>query len=237
MDARFSRTVMLTGKEDFISISKKHVVIFGLGGVGSYVCEALARFGIEYMSLIDSDTVDISNINRQLFALNSTVGRKKIHVAEERIKDINPKAAVKAYDSFVLPENTASLMEKIYDFGGEKRSIDFLVDAIDTVSAKIALAEYCKEHELPLISSMGTGNKLDPSLFEITDIYKTSVCPLCKVMRKELKDRGIEKLTVLYSKEQPIKTGSRTPGSVSFVPSVAGLRIAGYVIKQLSGKF
>ena len=233
MNEGFSRTLMLVEDDDFNRISGRHVVVFGLGGVGSYVCEALARFGIKYLSLIDADTVDISNINRQLYALHSTVGRKKIEVASERIHDIDPGADIMTYDTFVLPENISDVMTEIESFGGQNRHPDYVIDAIDTISAKIALAEYCEKNEIPLISSMGTGNKLDPFRFEICDIQKTSVCPLCKVMRRELKNRGVKKLTVLYSKEQPVKTGTRTPGSVSFVPSVAGLEIAGYVIKDM----
>lgn len=238
MGNEFSRTILLLGEESFERIRDSHVAVFGLGGVGSYVCEALARFGIKRLSLIDSDTVEESNINRQLYALHSTVGMKKTEAASERIRDINPEAEIKTYDTFVLPENLPSLMEGIgsWPFTGGASGPDYIVDAIDTVSAKIALAEYCEKRAIPLISSMGTGNKLDPSMFEICDIKKTSVCPLCRVMRRELKERGIEKLTVLYSKEQPLKTGSRTPGSVSFVPSVAGLMIAGYVIKSLGTK-
>ena len=238
MGNEFSRTILLLGEENFERIRDSHVAVFGLGGVGSYVCEALARFGIKRLSLIDSDTVEESNINRQLYALHSTVGMKKTEAASERIRDINPEAEIKTYDTFVLPENLPSLMEDIgsWPFTGGASRPDYIVDAIDTVSAKIALAEYCEKRAIPLISSMGTGNKLDPFMFEICDIKKTSVCPLCRVMRRELKERGIEKLTVLYSKEQPQKTGSRTPGSLSFVPSAAGLMIAGHVINSLRTK-
>lgn len=233
MNEEFSRMIMLVGNDAFNRISDKHVAVFGLGGVGSYVCEALARSGVRYLSLIDADTVDISNINRQLYALHSTLGRKKIEVASERIHDIDPSAEVMTYDTFVLPENISDVMAQIESFGGKNRRPDYIVDAIDTISAKIALAEYCERKGIPCISSMGTGNKLDPFKFEISDIQKTSVCPLCRVMRRELKNRGINKLTVLYSKEPPLKTGTRTPGSVSFVPSAAGLKIAGYVINDM----
>ncbi len=231
----FSRSRLVLGN----SIEKlygTHVAVFGIGGVGSYAVEALARTGVGKLSLIDADTVSISNINRQLVALHSTVGKLKTAVAKERIADINPKAQVIEYPIFFTAENAHKI-----DFS----EFDYVVDAIDTVSSKILLAQLCAEKNIPIISSMGTGNKLDPTMFEICDISKTSVCPLARVMRRELKARGVRNLKVLYSKEEPITpqydenseekgTGRRkAPGSVAFVPSCAGLIIAGEVIKDL----
>lgn len=233
----FSRTERLIGSDNQQKLYNSTVIIFGVGGVGSHCIEALARSGIGHLILVDNDTVSITNINRQSIAYHSTVGQYKTQVMKERILDINPKAQVETFETFVLPENLDALF-------GSLGTIDYIIDAIDTVSAKLALAEYAHTHQIPLISSMGTGNKLHGELFEITDITKTSVCPLCRVMRKELKKRGISHLKVLYSKEQPLTpilpneevTNKRTvPGSVAFVPPVAGLLIAGEVVRELIG--
>lgn len=221
---QFSRTIRLLGKEKINKLQTKKVAVFGLGGVGSYVVEALCRMGVGHLVLIDHDTVDISNINRQIYALHSTIGRNKVDIAKERCLDINPNVKITTYKQFYLPEKG---LEYMFD------DCDFVVDAIDTITAKIALIESCSNRNIAVISSMGTGNKLDPSRFEIVNIHATSVCPLAKVMRRELKKRNITNCTVLYSKETPIKVDSSTPGSVSFVPSVAGLMIAGHVISKL----
>ncbi|MBE7082842.1 MAG: tRNA threonylcarbamoyladenosine dehydratase [Clostridiales bacterium] len=221
---RFDRTKNLIGSEKVNLLTSKKVAIFGIGGVGGYVLEGLARAGIQNFVLIDDDVVSKSNINRQIIALESTIGKNKVDVAKARVLDINPKARVQAICQFVTLEYVQNM-----DFS----KIDYVVDAIDNITAKIALAEQSQKQGFKLISCMGTGNKLCPEMFEIADIYKTSVCPLAKVMRKELKDRGVKNLTVLYSKEQPIKTEQRTPASISFTPSIAGLRIAEYVIKDL----
>ena len=212
-------------------------MVFGVGGVGSHCIEALARSGVGKLILIDNDTVSLTNINRQSIAYHSTVGKYKTKVMEERIRDICPEIQVVTYELFVLPDNLETLFTE---------KVDYIIDAIDTVTAKIALVQLAKEKNIPIICSMGTGNKLHPEMFEITDISKTSVCPLCKVMRKELKARGIRKLKVLYSKEVPVDITNRVteeekgnrrslPGSVSFVPPVAGLIIAGEVIRELAG--
>ena len=225
MDNRFSRTELLIVKESIEKLNKSKVAVFGIGGVGSYVVEGLARAGVGSFILVDKDEVDITNINRQIIATTKTVGRPKVEVAKKRILEINPEAKVEIYQEFFMPETKGILDE----------SIDYIVDAVDTVTAKIELIVRANKLNIPIISSMGTGNKLDPSKFEVTDIYKTSVCPLAKVMRKELKIRGIKKLKVVYSKEEPIKQEERgVPASISFVPSVAGLIIAGEVIKNLS---
>ena len=219
---QFDRTEKLICKENVEKIKSKKVIIFGVGGVGSFVCEGLARAGVGFITIVDSDKVSISNINRQIIALHSTIGRPKVEVMKERILDINPNAKVHALQKFVSKENLQEFNLKEYDF---------VIDAIDNITAKIELAVMCENLGINLISCMGTGNKLKPELFEIDDIYKTSVCPLAKVMRRELKAREVSKLTVLYSKEQPINlTGERTPASISFTPSIAGLRIAEYVI-------
>lgn len=237
----FSRTELLIGKKGLENLKRATVMVFGVGGVGSHCIEALARSGIGRLILIDNDTVSQTNINRQSIAYQSTVGEYKTKLMKQRIWDICPDTDVITYETFVLPENLPEI------FGELKRQIkiDYIIDAIDTVTAKLALAEYAKEQEIPIISCMGTGNKLHPELFEITDISKTSVCPLCKVMRKELKNRGIYHLKVLYSKEKPIdvsgkdigeEKGTRRtlPGSISFVPPVAGLLIAGEVIRNIA---
>ena len=231
----FSRTELLIGEEGLQRLRHATVMILGVGGVGSHCIEALARSGVGKLILVDNDTVSLTNINRQSIAYHSTVGRYKTHVMKERIADICPQTEVITYEMFVLPEN----MEQIF----EQRP-DYIIDAIDTVTAKIALVEKALELDIPIVSSMGTGNKLHGELFEITDISKTSVCPLCKVMRKELRARGIYHLKVVYSREKPIDVSQRTtdeekgsrrslPGSVSFVPPIAGLLIAGEVIREL----
>ena len=226
---QFSRTELLIGKENVKKLNKSKVAIFGIGGVGSYVVEGLARTGIGKFVLIDKDKVDITNLNRQIIATHKTVGKAKVEVSKERILEINPNAEVKIYEEFFMPESEGILDE----------TIDYIVDAVDTVTAKIELVIRANKLNIPIISSMGTGNKLDPTRFEVTDIYKTEVCPLAKVMRKELKSRGIKKLKVVYSKEEPVKVlqkeegKKQSPASISFVPSVAGLIIAGEVVKDL----
>ena len=225
----FCRTEYLIGQEALQKLKNSKVAIFGIGGVGSYVVEALARVGIGNFILVDKDTVSISNLNRQLIATLNTIGKNKVDIAKERILSINPNAKVKTFADFFMPGNTNIL----------DNSITYIVDAIDTVTAKIELVIQAKKLDIPIISSMGTGNKLDPTKFEISDIYDTSVCPLAKVMRKELKSRNISHLKVLYSKEKPIKTniidenGKLIPGTISFVPSVAGLIIAKEVVFDL----
>lgn len=231
MENQFSRTELVIGKEALETLKNAKVAVFGVGGVGSYVVEGLARAGIGSFIIVDNDEVSISNINRQLIATHKTVGRPKVEVVKERILDINPDAKVEIFKEFFMPD-TKDLFDE---------TCSYVVDAIDTVTAKIDLIQRAKRLNVPIISCMGTGNKLDPTKFEITDINKTSVCPLAKVMRKELKQRGIKKLKVLYSKEEPIKFETkkgerRVPGSVSFVPSVAGLIIAGEVIKDIINK-
>ncbi|WP_027090596.1 tRNA threonylcarbamoyladenosine dehydratase [Thomasclavelia saccharogumia] len=221
---QFARIVKMTNQEWLENLQTKKVAVFGLGGVGSYVVEALVRNGIGEIVLVDHDKIDITNLNRQIYALHSTLGMNKVDVAKARCLDINPNLKITTYQQFYLPDQG---MEEIFS------DCDFVVDAVDTVKAKIALIENCHKLKIRIISSMGTGNKLKPECFEITDIFKTSVCPLARVMRRELKIRGIKKCPVLYSKEQPQKVADATPGSVSFVPSVAGLMIAGYVIKEL----
>lgn len=223
MEEQFSRTVSLLGQDAFNSIQGKRVLILGIGGVGGFVAEALARAGVENFTLVDNDVVSLSNINRQIIALNSTLGRAKVDVMKERILDINPLAVVSARQEFITPSSIAN-----DDF-----SFDYVIDCIDNITAKIALAIESEKRGFKLISCMGTGNKLKPEMFEIADIYKTSVCPLAKIMRKKLKDENVKKLTVLYSKEEPINNGkTRVPASISFTPSIAGLRIAEYVIKE-----
>lgn len=225
MEHEFSRTELLLGGGAVRRLAESHVTVFGIGGVGSHCIEALARGGVGRLTLVDSDVVSVSNINRQSIALHSTVGRYKTQVMRERLLDINPELKICLSEKFVLPGNAAGFFEE---------RPDFIVDAIDTVSAKLALAELALERGVPIVSCMGTGNKLDPSAFEIADIYETGVCPLCRVMRRELKKRGIPGLTVLYSREKPLVRGP-VPGSVSFVPPAAGLMLAGYVIRQLLG--
>lgn len=225
MKDQYSRTEMIIGTEAVEKLKKASVIVFGIGGVGSYVVEGLARAGVGKLTLVDNDTVDITNINRQLPALHSTVGKSKAEVMADRVKDINPDCDVKAIECFFMPDTAND-----FDF----RDYDYVVDAIDTVTGKLALIDKAYQENTSVISSMGTGNKLDPSQFKITAIEKTKVCPLAKVMRKELKNRGIKGVKVLYSEEEPIRhEGGSTPGSISFVPSVAGLMIAGEVIRDL----
>lgn len=229
MKKTLERTALIYGKETLEALENKKVMVVGLGGVGGYVVEALTRMGIGHFILIDHDVVSESNINRQLIATYQTIGQKKINVMKERMLTIQPEVDVKTLDMFVLPENIDSI-----NFEG----VDYIVDAIDCVTAKIALILKAKELNIPIISSMGTGNKVNPALLEITDIYKTSMCPLAKVMRHELKKRGIKKLKVLYSKEEQQKNiivdgKKRAPGSTPFVPSSAGLLIASEVTADL----
>lgn len=234
MKEQYIRTAMLLGEDGLEKLQKKRVAIFGLGGVGGYVAEALARSGIGALDLIDHDTVAESNLNRQIIATYDTIGSLKTEVMKERIGSVNRDCIVRTYEEFYLPE-------KASDFPFEE--YDYVVDAIDTVTAKIDLAVRMEQLGIPLISSMGTGNKLNPAMLEVTDIYKTSVCPLAKVMRRELKKRGVKKLKVVYSKEEAITpyklvedkedTRKATPGSTAFVPAVAGLLIAGEVVKDL----
>ncbi|WP_295086712.1 tRNA threonylcarbamoyladenosine dehydratase [Ruminococcus sp.] len=245
MSERFSRTQLLFGEEAMNILARSHVAVFGIGGVGGYTVEALARSGIGALDLIDDDKVCITNINRQIIALNSTIGMYKVDAAAHRIHEINPDCKVKCHRMFYMPDTA----DKI-DF----TQYDYVVDAIDTVTGKIEIIMQAQNNGVPVISSMGAGNKLDPTAFEVSDIYKTSVCPLAKVMRYHLKRRNVKKLKVVYSKEQPIppkgqaaadgsgetdmRTGSArraTPGSTAFVPSVVGLIIAGEVIKDLTG--
>lgn len=228
MEGKFNRTELLLGSEAMEKLRGARVAVFGAGGVGGYVIEALARSGVGAIDIIDNDTVSLSNINRQIFALHSTIGEYKVDVAARRIADINPDAKVTVYKTFFMPDNADE-----FDF----KEYDYIVDAIDTVTAKIELVMRADEANVPIISSMGTGNKVNPTIFEVADIYKTSVCPLAKVMRYELKRRGIKKLKVVYSKEIPQKTDlgvGRVPASCAFVPPVAGLTIAGEVIKDLT---
>lgn len=233
METIDSRTRLLLGDTNMRLLRNAHVAVFGVGGVGGYVCEALARCGVGSLDLIDSDTVSVSNLNRQILALHSTVGRDKTEVMRERIADIDSSVQVRTYKIFFTPENASD-----FDFS----QYTYVVDAIDTVSGKIALAEHCHEANVPLISSMGAGNKLHPELFEIADIYETSVCPLARVMRTELRKRGIPKLKVVYSKEIPQKPADgkapesrrrHLPGSISFTPSAAGLILAGAVVRDI----
>lgn len=226
---QFERTALLLGKASVERLARKRVAVFGVGGVGGFVCEGLVRAGIGAIDIVDKDTVALSNLNRQLIALHSTVGKNKVDVLEERLKDINKNLIIKKYKCFFLPETSDT-----FDF----REYDYVVDAIDTVTGKIELILKAKEAGVPIISAMGAGNKLDPTAFQVSDIYKTSVCPLARVMRRELKKRGVEKLKVVYSKEEPIKPQFEegeevVPGSISFVPPVVGLIIAGEVVKDL----
>ena len=244
---RFSRTQLVFGKEAMDRLKSSRVAVFGVGGVGGYTVEALARSGVGAIDIIDDDKVCLTNINRQIIATGKTVGKYKVDVAKERIEEINPDCKVTAFRTFYMPETADR-----FDF----TQYDYIVDAIDTVTGKIALIENAKKAGTPIISSMGAGNKVDPTAFEVADIYKTSVCPLARVMRYELKRRGIKKLKVVYSKEKPIPpiadedpngengclsmadkvAGKRqVPGSTAFVPSVAGLIIAGEVIKDIIG--
>ena len=247
---QFSRTELLLGKEAMEKLQNSRVAVFGVGGVGGFTVEALVRSGVGAIDLIDDDKVCLTNLNRQLIATRSTVGKYKVDVMADRIKDINPNCQVNTYKCFYLPENKDD-----FDFS----QYDYIVDAVDTVTAKIQLVMEAKEKNVPIISSMGAGNKLHPAMFEVADIYKTSVCPLAKVMRRELKKRGVKKLKVVYSKEKPIRPiedmsiSCRThcicppgaahkcterrdiPGSTAFVPSVVGLIIGSEIIKDIAG--
>lgn len=248
MLTQFSRTELLLGKEGMERLKNARVAVFGVGGVGGYVCEALVRSGVGSFDLIDDDKVCLTNLNRQIIATRSTVGKYKVDVMKERMLDINPDVQVETYKCFFLPENADDFPFAEYDY---------VVDAVDTVTAKIELVMKCQSMGVPIISSMGAGNKLDASAFQVADIYKTKMCPLAKVMRRELKKRGVKKLKVVYSEEKPTKPiedmaiSCRThcicppgaahkcterrdiPGSVAFVPSVAGLIVAGEVVKDL----
>ena len=236
MQNQFARTELLIGKEGIEKLKQAKVAIFGIGGVGSFAVEGLVRAGIQNFILIDYDKVEETNLNRQIIATTKTVGKYNVDVTKDRILEINPNAQIEIHKEFFMPES-----EEILD-----ESVDYIVDCIDTITAKIELVVRANKLNIPIISSMGTGNKLEPMKFEVTDIYKTSVCPLAKVMRKELKERGIKNLKVVYSKEEPIKLNMNiqedvqeqnskkvTPGSISFVPSVAGLIIAGEVVKDI----
>ena len=235
MDEKFSRTEMLIGNEGMEKLKNAKVAVFGLGGVGSFVCEGLARSGIGNFILVDYDKTDESNINRQLIATTKTVGKHKAELMKERILDINPDANVEIFKEFYMADSKTDIITQ---------DLSYAVDCVDTIMAKIAIICKCDELGVPVMSSMGTGNKLDPTMFEVADIYETSVCPLARIMKKDLKKRNIEKLKVVYSKEHPINTNDceinkdnkkyKVKGSVSFVPSVAGLIIAGEVIKDIA---
>ena len=234
MDEKFSRTEMLIGNDGMEKLKNAKVAVFGLGGVGSFVCEGLARSGIGNFILVDFDKVDESNINRQLIATVSTIGKYKVDLMKERILEINPDANVEVYKEFYMADSKTDIITQ---------DLSYAVDCVDTIMAKIAIICKCDEIDVPVISSMGTGNKLDPTMFEVADIYETSVCPLAKIMKKDLRKRNIEKLKVVYSQEHPINTNDcainqhnakyKVKGSISFVPSVAGLIIAGEVIKDM----
>ncbi|MDO5154810.1 MAG: tRNA threonylcarbamoyladenosine dehydratase [Eubacteriales bacterium] len=235
MEEQFSRIEGLLGKDAIKTLANARVAVFGIGGVGGYTVEALARSGVGTLDLIDNDQVALSNLNRQIIATHETIGRYKVDVMKERILSINPDACVNVYPCFFLPENADTFPFEEYDY---------VVDAVDTVTAKIEIIMQAKKHNVPVISSMGAGNKLDPSAFRVADLYKTKVCPLAKVMRRELKKRNVKQVKVVYSEEEPLKpmwehsqleeTGRRaTPGSVAFVPSVAGLIMAGEIVKDM----
>ena len=240
MTEQFARTEILLGDEAMERLARARVAVFGIGGVGGYVCEALARSGVGALDLIDDDRVCLTNLNRQIIATHKTLGRYKTEVMRERILEINPAARVREHRCFFLPENAAQFPFAEYDY---------VVDAVDTVTAKIALILRAQEEQVPVISSMGAGNKLDASAFRVADIYATKVCPLARVMRRELKKRNVEHLKVVYSEEEPLMPQEQeiraeekrssmrraVPGSVAFVPSVAGLILAGEVIRDLAG--
>ncbi len=235
MDEKFSRTEMLIGNEGMEKLKDAKVAVFGLGGVGSYVCEGLARSGVGNFILVDFDKVDETNINRQLIATVNTIGRYKVDLMKERILEINPDANVEVYREFYMDDSESDIITE---------DLSYAVDCVDTIMAKIAIVCKCDAIDVPVISSMGTGNKLDPTMLEVADIYETSVCPLARIMKKDFRKRGIEKLKVVYSQEHPINTNDcainqnrkfKVKGSVSFVPSVAGLIIAGEVIKDIAG--
>lgn len=227
------RTALLLGEDAVEKLGRSRVAVFGVGGVGGYICEALARAGVGYIDIYDRDTVSLSNINRQIIATHKTVGRPKVEVMAERIHDINPACVVSAQNIFYLPENADEYDLSVYDY---------IADAVDTVSAKLEIAVRADRLGVPVISAMGAGNKLDACGFEVADIYSTSTCPLARVMRRELKSRGVRSLKVVYSKEEPKKsgvidgeTGKAVPGSISYVPSVMGLIMAGEMIKDICG--
>ena len=233
MEEKFSRTEMLIGEDGIKKLEDAKVAVFGIGGVGSFVCEGLARSGLGNFILIDYDKVDESNINRQIIATTKTVGKYKVDLMKERILEINPNANVETHKEFYLADSKTDIITE---------DLSYAVDCVDTIMAKIAIICSCDELDVPVISSMGTGNKLDPAMFEVADIYDTSVCPLARIMKKDLKKRDIEKLKVVYSKEHPINTNDcainqdkkyKVKGSMSFVPSVAGLIISGEVIKDI----
>lgn len=235
---QFSRTELLIGKQGLEKLHNAKIAIFGIGGVGSFVVEGLVRAGVQNFVLVDNDKISLTNLNRQLIATQKTIEKDKVEVAKERILDINPKAKVEVFKEFFLPNSNTNIITK---------ELTYVVDCIDTVTAKIEIVMQCKNLKIPIISAMGTGNKLNPLKLEVTDIYKTNVCPLAKVMRKELRKRNINELKVVYSTEEPIKlklqnyeeknvTKRQVPGSISFVPSVAGLIIAGEVVKEIIEK-
>lgn len=226
MSEQFSRLERILGEEAVASLSEKRVAVFGLGGVGGYAAEALVRSGIGKFDLVDNDRISVSNLNRQIIATHKTIGRLKTEVMKERMLEINPQAEITLHTCFFLPENADT-----FDFG----QYDYVIDAVDTVTAKIEIILRAKAAGVPVISSMGTGNKMRPDMLEVADVYRTSVCPLAKVMRHELKKRGVEELKVVYSKEEPIKTaeGGRIPGSSAFVPPAAGLLMASEVVRDL----
>lgn len=245
---QFSRTELLIKSEGIEKLQNSKIAIFGIGGVGSFVVEGLVRAGVGNFVLIDDDKICLTNLNRQIIATRKTIGKFKVDVAKERILEINPDAKVETYQEFYMPDSKTNIINE---------DLDYVIDCVDTITAKIEIIEQCKKLSIPVISSMGTGNKLDPSRFEITDIFKTSICPLAKVMRKELKKRNIDNLKVIYSKEEPIKIDdnsnsscktncicppgtkrkctirNQVPGSISFVPSVAGLMMAGEVVRDI----
>lgn len=231
----FCRTELLVGEEGIAKLHNSKVIVFGIGGVGSFVVEALTRAGVGNLILVDNDTICISNINRQIHARQSTVGMIKVEAMKERVISINPNCNVEAKQVFITAENISEIIQS---------DVDYVVDAIDTVTSKLALAEYCYKNNINIISSMGTGNKIDPTQFRVSDVFKTKVCPLAKVMRYELIKRGVKKLKVVYSEEMPMTPDKgravpsqkrQTPGSISFVPPVAGMIIGGEVIKDLTG--
>ena len=224
---KFERTEMLIGTEAVEKLKNSHVAVFGAGGVGSYAIEALTRAGVGEITVVDSDVYSVTNLNRQLFATLDTVGRKKVEVAKERILSINPSCKVNAIDKFVLEDSISDI-----DFS----RFSYVLDAIDTISGKLGIIKECKKYNVPIISSMGTGNKTNPTMFKVSDISKTKVCPLAKAMRKLLKERNISDVKVVYSEEEPIKQASKVPSSNSFVPATAGLILAGTVINNLAEK-
>ena len=225
MNDRFSRSYRVFGEENMERITNSRVIVFGLGGVGGAAAEALARAGVGTLGIVDKDTVDITNVNRQIIATDKTVGMNKTDALEERLMSVNPDLIINKYNLFYLPETADEIDLSEYDF---------VVDCIDNVTAKLELIERCEKLGVPIISSMGTGNKLHPEMLEIADINKTSVCPLARVIRRELKNRGVKKLAVVYSKEEPVSTQSRVPGSTSFTPPVAGYLMCSYVIRKLT---